>query len=87
MGQRKFLPLKISEVLTILQALGFSEARCKGSHAQYVRPACANMPKKVVTVALAVSEFAEFLMSSMVSQSGFTAKQFYGATAKTAKKA
>lgn len=87
MGRRNYLPLKQSELIAIIDALGFRYKHTVGSHAQYERPATVLMLRRVVTVDLAIREFAERLLRSMVSQSGFTCDQFYGATPKTAKRA
>jgi predicted RNA binding protein YcfA (HicA-like mRNA interferase family) len=61
--------------------MGFERKATRGSHAQYE-----NEKRCKVTVDLAVSEFTDFLLKSMISQSGLTREEFYGATRSTAKK-
>ena len=87
MGKRKYPPLKRSEVVEIVLALGFAYKRTSGSHYHYERPAKGSMDRKLVTVDMGKAEFTEFLIKSMVSQSGFSCECFYGATKSTAKKA
>ena len=84
MGNRKYPPLKQSEMVAILVALGFKKTR-HGKHPVYERPADAKLSRKVIPVD-DYDEFDETLIKSMISQSGFTREEFYGATPKTAKK-
>lgn len=86
MGRRRFPPLCPAEVVSIIVALGFAHKRTSGSHAQYERPACAVRVRAVVTVDMAVAEFWEEIIKSMIRQSGFCREEFYGANEKTAKK-
>lgn len=86
MGKRKYPPLDRAEVLSILAALGFAFKRQRGSHAHYERPSNPGHERAVVTVDVAISEFDEWLIKKMISQSKFSREQFYGATPKTAKK-
>ena len=96
MGQRAYPPLKISEIIAILGALGFVEDRQRGSHAHYVRPAdppeptaeCPlPKPRCVVTVDMGYSEINDpRLLKYIVQQSGFSREEFYGATKKGRKK-
>lgn len=85
MGAR-YPSLTPSEVESILQALGFHFKRQDGSHAQWERLAEGLRQRAIVTVDRAEKEFLDYLMKSMIRQSGFTREQFYGATKKTAKK-
>jgi predicted RNA binding protein YcfA (HicA-like mRNA interferase family) len=64
-----------------LKVLGFERKATRGSHAQYE-----NATRNKVTVDLAINEFTDFLLKSMISQSGATRELFYGATKVTAKK-
>jgi predicted RNA binding protein YcfA (HicA-like mRNA interferase family) len=86
MGTRRYPPLTPSEVVAILRALGFSLKRQDGSHAQYERGADGLRERALVTVDMAVTEFWEELMRSMIRQSRFSREEFYGATKQTAKK-
>ena len=84
MGKRKYPPLKQSEMVAILLALGFVKDR-NGKHPCYERPADGKHSRRVVPVD-DYGEFDETLIKSMISQSGFTREEFYGATRSTAKK-
>ena len=86
MGQRRYPPLTPDEVVSIVKALGFLFKRQEGSHAHYEKLAQDGKSRKVVTIDMAESEFWPKLLKSMISQSGHTREQFYGATPKTAKK-
>lgn len=85
MGAR-YPSLTPSEVESILQELGFQFKRQDGSHAQWQRPAEGSRQRAIVTVDKSEREFLDYLMKSMIRQSGFTREEFYGATKKTAKK-
>jgi predicted RNA binding protein YcfA (HicA-like mRNA interferase family) len=86
MGKRKYPPLSPGEVVSIIKALGFTFKRQDGSHAHYELAAAAGRERKLVTVDMSVSPFNEYLLKSMIRQSGFSREAFYGATEKTAKK-
>ena len=86
MGRRRYPRLTPSEVIAILLALQFRFDRQDGSHRQYELPAAGNSPRRLVTVDMSESSFGEYLMKSMIRQSGFDREKFYGATDKTAKK-
>lgn len=91
MGRRKYPPLTPSEVVAIVGGLGFCFDRREGSHAHYERKATAGSgtgpaQRKVVTIDMSIREFDDFLIKSMIRQSGFTREEFYGATDKTRKK-
>jgi predicted RNA binding protein YcfA (HicA-like mRNA interferase family) len=87
MGKRAYPPLTPNEVIEILTALGFTKRGQVGSHAQYFRPSDASRKAAVVTVDTHYKEFDDGLMHSMVRQSGFRRKEFYGATKHTARRA
>ncbi|MFQ5694995.1 MAG: type II toxin-antitoxin system HicA family toxin [Terriglobia bacterium] len=86
MGRRKYPPLSSSEVIGILEALGFALKRQTGSHAHYERQAGTQKPRAVVTVDTSIPEYWERIIKSMIRQSTFSREEFYGATKKTAKK-
>lgn len=88
MSRKKYPPLKPRHVVAILRALGFSLKRQDGTaHAQWELLQGPDGKRKVVTVDMAYPELNDFLMRSIVRQSGFTRDEFYGATKKTAKTA
>ena len=88
MSRRKYPPLTPAEVKAILTRWSFAEKNREGSHAQFERLADhRDRQRRVVTVDLAEREFDEFLIKSMIRQSGLTREEFYGATKKTAKRA
>ncbi len=75
MGQRKYPPLKLAEVISILRANEFTQKGQEGSHAQYEGES--HGQRRVVTVDTAESEFDDFLIRSMIRQSGLTRVEFY----------
>ncbi len=81
---KKYPPLTPGEVIAILKAWGFRFDRNKGSHEQY--EGFIGGERKLVTVDTAISAFSDFLMGSMISQSGLSRDNFYCATKGTAKK-
>ena len=83
---RRYPPLTPSEVVAIVEALGFTLKRQTGSHRHYERAADAQRPRSIVTVDMSVSDFWGELIKSMIRQSNFSREEFYGATAKTRKK-
>jgi predicted RNA binding protein YcfA (HicA-like mRNA interferase family) len=87
MGRRKYPPLTPSDVRDIVSALGFNRKRKVGSHAQYERPAGTDGQRRVVTIDEAEDQFDDFLIKSMIQQSGYSRDEFYGATRKTARRA
>jgi predicted RNA binding protein YcfA (HicA-like mRNA interferase family) len=87
MGRRSYPPLSPTDVIEVLLALGFSKRGQVGSHAQYFRPADASRKAALVTVDTHYKEFSDDLMHSMVRQSSFGPKEFYGATKHTARRA
>jgi predicted RNA binding protein YcfA (HicA-like mRNA interferase family) len=87
MGSRRFPPLRPREVIDILDALGFKFKRQSGSHAHYERLASAtDTQRRIVTVDTSVGEFDDYLIKSMLRQSGETRERFYLATSVSAKK-
>jgi predicted RNA binding protein YcfA (HicA-like mRNA interferase family) len=84
MGKRKYPPLKQSEMVAIFLGLGFRFVRV-GKHPCYERDADAVRKRKIVPVD-DYDEFEENLIKSLISQSGFTREEFYGATKASAKK-
>jgi predicted RNA binding protein YcfA (HicA-like mRNA interferase family) len=86
MGTRKYPPRTPSEVISILQSLGFSFKRQTGSHQHFERVSGKNGKRCIVTVDTSIGEFWEELIKSMIGQSGFSREQFYGATKRTFKK-
>jgi hypothetical protein len=84
MGTRKFPPLKQAEMVSIFISLGFVLDR-SNKHPVYERAADKKRPRAVVPVD-DYDEFDETLIKSMISQSGFSREEFYGATKTTAKK-
>jgi predicted RNA binding protein YcfA (HicA-like mRNA interferase family) len=87
MGRRSYPPLTPSDVIDILVALGFQKRGQTGSHAQYFRAAEGSRKATLVSVDVHYKEFDDKLMHWMVNQSGFSRKEFYGATKHTARRA
>ena len=87
MGKRSYPPLTPSDVVEIVVALGFVKRGQVGSHAQYFRPADESRKASLVTVDMHYKEFDDDLLKSMIRQSNFDRKQFYGATKRAARKA
>lgn len=87
MGRRAYPPLTPSEVIQVLLALGFTKRGQTGSHAQYFRPADRKRKAALVSVDVHCKEFDHDLMHSMVRQSRFDRREFYGATKYTSRKA
>jgi predicted RNA binding protein YcfA (HicA-like mRNA interferase family) len=81
---KKYPILACKEVLAILAYWGFVNANQVGSHAQYVTTI--KNKKRRVTVDMSLSEFDDFLLHSMINQSGLTREEFYLCTKATAKK-
>ena len=81
---KRYPPLTPPEVSSILSARGFVSDRSKGSHVQY-RGTIRGVTR-YVTVDTGKHEYSDFLMQSMIRQSGMTREEFYGATKSTARK-
>jgi predicted RNA binding protein YcfA (HicA-like mRNA interferase family) len=81
---KKYPPLSDNEVLAILGALRFGYSHSKGGHDFY--KATHSNKEWTVTVDTKYSPFDEFLLKSMIAQSGYDRETFYGATKKTRKK-
>jgi len=77
-------PLTPDEVIAILLARGFTLDRESGSHATY--QAIIRGKKRSVTVDKHYLQFDVRRIKDMIAQSGFTRKEFYGSTKRTAKK-
>lgn len=86
MGKRKYPPLSPNEVVAIVKALGFVFDRQVGSHAHYELKALGDQQRRVVTVDMTEDDFDEYLIKSMIRQSGETREKFYGATKGTRRK-
>lgn len=81
---KKYPNLTYQEVLAILKVRGFEFKDQQGSHEQY--EAVINNKKRKVTVDKNDSPYDDFILRSMVEQSGLTRVEFYTATKTTAKK-
>ena len=81
---KKYPPLTDTEVVAILSKLGFQYSHSEGGHDFYKATHSGKAWK--VTVDPKASPFNDFLLKSMIAQSGYSRDQFYGATKKTAKK-
>ena len=84
MGIRRYPPLTPGQVVSTLTALKFQFQKQIGSHAHY--ELTEGEIRGVVTVDMSVKDFGPDLLKSMIAQSGFDRKSFYGAHPKTAKK-
>jgi predicted RNA binding protein YcfA (HicA-like mRNA interferase family) len=81
---QKYPPLTPAEVIEILTAYDFRFKHQVGSHAQY--EAVRGGKSYKVTVKTNAAEFNDFLMKSMIRQSGLTREDFYSATKSSARK-
>ena len=81
---RKHPPLKLAEVREIMKFHQFDLDNTVGSHAQYV--AVIGGEKRRVTVDTGKDEFDDFLIKSMIRQSGLSREVFYGGSKSAAKK-
>lgn len=81
---KKYHPLTPDEVLKILKKRGFIHKSTAGSHSQYEGTIKGQIKK--VTVDLAEKEFNDFLIKSMIRQSGLSREEFYCTTKATALK-
>ena len=87
MGIKKYPPLSVSEIVSILQRAGFSYKRSRGDHDYYeIQPTAQDPQRRLVTVDSGARQFDDFLLKSMIDQSGLSREAFYGATKKTAAK-
>jgi predicted RNA binding protein YcfA (HicA-like mRNA interferase family) len=74
---KKLPHLRPREVEANIKGLGFVYKRTNGSHETWERLADAIIPqRKIVQVDVAISQFDDRLMKSMIRQSGFTADEF-----------
>lgn len=84
MSPRSTPPLTPREVKQILTARGFILSHSTGSHHNYK---CKRNGKTyTVTVDVGQREFGNYLIKSMIRQSGMSKKDFFCSTKKTAKK-
>ena len=81
---KKSPPLTPQEVITILKKRGLRFDTQEGSHEQYEGTIKGKQRK--VTVDTAEKEFDNFLIQSMIRQSGLSRKEFYCSTKSTAAK-
>jgi len=81
---RRYPPLTVDEVRSILKAWGFTPERTDGSHCTY--SGLIKDRVRYVTVDLHYPEFDDKMIKSTISQSGLNREQFYGATKRTAAK-
>jgi len=81
---KKYPPLTDGEVVAILNALGFRYSHSSGGH-DFYKKVHSGKPH-TVTVDPKYSPFTDFLLKSIISQSGYSRERFYAATKKTAKK-
>jgi len=81
---KKYPPLTPAEVIKILSKRGFILKATEGSHAQYEGKIKGEIRK--VTVDKAEKEFDDFLIKSMIRQSGLNREEFYCTIRNTALK-
>ena len=81
---RKYPPLTTQQVTAILAALNFQYTKSKGGHDFYNGTHSGKNWK--VTVDPKASPFDDFLLKSMIKQSGYSREAFYSATPNTGKK-
>ncbi len=81
---KKYPPLSLREVEAILRALGFEYSHSEGGHDFYKAHHSGRNWK--VTVDPKESPFNDFLIKSMIKQSGYSWEVFYGATRSSAAK-
>ncbi|MBI3963173.1 MAG: hypothetical protein HY335_10485 [Deinococcus sp.] len=81
---KRFPPLTPLDVERILKARGFVLERSVGSHYQY--QGMVRGVSRRVTVMASVGQYDDRLIKYMISQSGLTREEFYGATKATARK-
>lgn len=79
---KKLPKLKLREVKANLTALGFRWKRTDGSHETWERLADGSRKRAIVTVDNGKSQFDDFLMKSMIRQSGFSKDEFCTGVAK-----
>jgi len=82
---KKYPPISNRDVVAILKALNFRYSHSAGGHDFY--KAEHSGKNWTVTVDEKCSPFDDFLLKSMIGQSGYSREVFYGVTKKTAKAA
>jgi predicted RNA binding protein YcfA (HicA-like mRNA interferase family) len=73
---KKLPKLKPREVKANLTQLGFRWKRTDGSHETWERLADAKRKRRIVTVDVGKAQFDDYLMKSMIRQSGFDKDEF-----------
>jgi predicted RNA binding protein YcfA (HicA-like mRNA interferase family) len=81
---RKYPVLTLNDITAILSALGFVYSKSRGGHDFYKGFHSEKNCK--VTVDPKCAPFDDFLIKSMIRQSGYSREEFYGATPSTLKK-
>lgn len=81
---KKYPPLTYQEVIAILKVRGFFLKDQEGSHEQYDN--IVKSKKRKVTVDKNDSPYNDFIIKSMIQQSGLSREEFYTAIKSTAKK-
>ncbi len=82
---RKYPPLTVRDVRSILRSAGFRLDRTEGSHEHWEHDGIGGRPR-LVTVDTAYDEFEKQRIGTMIAQSGLSREGFYRQTASTAKK-
>ncbi len=82
---KKFPPLSPQEVIRILRAWGFELAR-KGASDHQQWAGFKGNKQRLVTVDMGVDEFDDWVLKSMIEQSGLSREEFYCATKESARK-
>jgi predicted RNA binding protein YcfA (HicA-like mRNA interferase family) len=83
MGDRRYPPLKLNQIIQILTARGYSLHKKKGDHRYYIKTD--NGRKRIAQVDMGCREYNENLIPMLLKETGLTREEFYGSTKKTAK--
>ena len=81
---KKYPPLSVREVQSILRAWGFRHVRTRSSHEQWLGKV--GELDRLVTVDTKYAQFDEKIVGLMIGQSGLSREEFYCATKTTARK-
>ena len=81
---KRYPQLTLAEVRSILKFNGFEVNNTVGSHQQWV--GMIGGERRRVTVDISEAPFDDFLIKSMIRQSGVSRDDFYASTKATAKK-
>lgn len=84
MSPRRYPPITAQEARLILRANDFSKVGQRGSHEQWEGQVGGK--RRLVTVDENAAPFSDFILKSMIKQSGLSREKFYGSTKATAKK-